>query len=59
MIPEIRVHPTEGWIAVHDRPSTPRPWAKVVPGISLTDEDVADWQAFIPEPREGHHDHRG
>lgn len=48
MIPEIRVHPEEGFIAARDRPDSDRPWAKVVPGISLTDEDVAGWQIYGP-----------
>lgn len=49
MIPDIRVHPDEGFIAIRDRPDSPRPWAKVVPGVSLTDEDVADWITYMPE----------
>lgn len=49
--PEIRVHPGEGWIAIRDRPDSSRPWAKVVPGISLTDEDVADWAGYPSDSR--------
>lgn len=45
---EIRVHPEEGWIAVRDRPDSDRPWAKVVPGVSLADDDVADWMRYEP-----------
>lgn len=45
-LPEIRVHPGEGWIAVRDRPDSARPWAKVVPGVSLSDGDVADWLPY-------------
>jgi hypothetical protein len=44
--PEIRVHPEEGWIAVRDRPDSDRPWAKMVPAISLTDDDVTDWARY-------------
>jgi hypothetical protein len=47
-IPEIRVHPVEGFIAIRDRPGSGRPWAKMVPGISLTDEDVAGWPIYGP-----------
>lgn len=54
MIPEIRVHPEEGWIATRDRPDSARPWAKVVPGISLTSEDVDAWISYVASGRPNH-----
>lgn len=49
--PEIRVHVGDGFIAVKDRPDLPRPWTKLVPGVSLTDEDVTDWRRMEPTER--------
>lgn len=45
--PVLRVHPTEGFIAVRDQPDNDRPWAKLVPGVSLADDDVDGWLPYV------------